>query len=51
MPRKMNFEEKYRAGDSQPFHQRYNMFQRVRWDPKLKELGEKFFKKDGIFFA
>lgn len=35
----MDFEDKYRAGDAEPFNQKNDMFKRPRWDPALKEVG------------
>ncbi|MFH1349641.1 MAG: reductive dehalogenase [Pseudomonadota bacterium] len=43
MPRKMDFERKYIAGDAQPIHQKNEMFKRVRWDPELKQAGRDFY--------
>ena len=40
MPRRMDFESKYKAMAAEPFHQKYDMFKRVRWDPDLKHLGD-----------
>lgn len=43
MPRTMDFETKYRAEDSQPFDQKNEMYKRVRWEPKLKQLGRDYY--------
>lgn len=43
MPEKMDFEAKYQARDPEIFHQKNEMFKRVRWDPKLKELGRSYY--------
>ncbi len=43
MPRNMDFEKKYDAGNAQPFDQKNEMFKRVRWDPELKKLGRAFY--------
>ncbi|MBW2062491.1 MAG: reductive dehalogenase [Deltaproteobacteria bacterium] len=36
MPRKMDFEAKYRAGDAMPFNQKNDMFKRMWWDKKFE---------------
>ena len=38
MPRKMDFEAKYRAGDAEPFDQKNDMFKRMYWDKKFEGL-------------
>ena len=43
MPRKMDFEEKYRAGAVKQFDQKNEMFKRAVWDPALRHLGRTFF--------
>jgi epoxyqueuosine reductase len=43
MPSTMDFEAKYRAGDAAPFHQKNEMYKRVRWDNELKQLGRDYF--------
>jgi reductive dehalogenase len=43
MPRTMDFEAKYRAGDAEPFHQKNEMYKRVRWAPELKQLGRDYY--------
>jgi reductive dehalogenase len=43
MPRKMDFETRYRADDARPFDQKNEMFKRVRWDPELKQAGRAFY--------
>jgi len=43
MPRKMNFEEKYKPNTVEQFDQKSEMFKRSRWDPELRQLGDDFF--------
>jgi reductive dehalogenase len=44
MPRRMDFEVKYKAGDAAPFDQANEMWKRPRRDPKLREVGRQFYK-------
>ncbi|MBW2207662.1 MAG: hypothetical protein JRG79_12185, partial [Deltaproteobacteria bacterium] len=43
MSRKMDFEGKYNAKGAGPFHQKNEMFKRVRWDQELKQMGRAFY--------
>ena len=43
MPRKMDFEERYRADRVEPFDQKNEMFKRAVWDPELRHLGKQVF--------
>jgi epoxyqueuosine reductase len=40
MPRKMDFEAKYKAADAEPFNQGNEMWKRPRRDPEMKHLGK-----------
>jgi reductive dehalogenase len=42
MPRKMDFETKYDAGNAKPFDQKNEMFKRPRWDSELRKVGQGF---------
>jgi len=44
MPRKMDFETKYKAGDAELFDQRNEMWKRPRHDPALREVGKAFYR-------
>jgi len=43
MPRKMDFEAKYKASGVGPFDQKNEMFKRVRWEPELKQHGRNYY--------
>ena len=38
MPKKMDFETKYRAGDAKSFDQKNDMFKRMWWDKKFEGM-------------
>jgi len=44
MPRKCDFEEKYKAQNIQPFNQGDEMWKRPRRDIELREVGKAFYK-------
>jgi epoxyqueuosine reductase len=43
MPRKMDFETKYEAGNAEPFDQKNDMFKRVRWEPEMRPLAQAYY--------
>ena len=43
MPRKMDFENKYKAREAQPFDQKNEMYKRVRWESELREYGRSYY--------
>jgi epoxyqueuosine reductase len=43
MPRTMDFETKYRAGNAEPFDQKHDMFKRVRWEPEFRPMARAYY--------
>ena len=43
MSGRIDFEDKYQGHNVERFHQKNEMFKRVRWDPDLKQLGRSYY--------
>jgi reductive dehalogenase len=43
MPRRIDFEEKYKAKNAQLFEQKYEMFKRARWQVQFKEDAKRYY--------